>query len=285
MISGMSLSLTDTPSQNKLPHDIVMSREESKAASQHIDQLLQKRAIIPCSFLPHHDFLSNIFLTPKHDGGFRMILNLKKFNKFVEYAHFKMESLNNILDLVTPFCFMSVLDLTDAYLTVPINKLFFKYLKFSFKGRFFCYICLPFGISSAPRKFTKLLKPIVAELRRRGITLIIYIDDIWITADSFLACHEDTMDTARILTEVGFLLNKKKSRPVPSQIVTALGYVFNSIDMTVSLPEKKINDVFSHCCNMLFSSTIPSIRSVACVLGKIISTFPHYPWQEPITDF
>ena len=276
MVSGMSLSLDDTPVQTSLPHEIRMNSLETAAASDHIQTLLQKRAIRPCSFNKQTDFLSNIFLTPKHDGGFRMILNLKKFNKYVHYAHFKMESLNNILDLVTPNCYMAVLDLTDAYLTVPIGKYYIKFLKFCFQGKYYCYVCLPFGISSAPRKFTKLLKPIVAHLRTLGIVLIIYIDDVWVTAASFSLCLSHVLQTARTLTKVGFLLNRKKSRPEPSHRVVALGYIIDSQSMTVSLPEKKILDVISHCTALL-NDSFTTIRSVACVIGKIVSTFPALP--------
>ena len=95
-----------------------------------------------------------------------------------------MESLQHILDLVTHNCFMCILDLSDAYLTVAINKRFIWFLIFQFNGKYYCYIVLPFGISSTPRKFTKLLKPQVAWLCCHCIVLVIYIDDLWITAQN-----------------------------------------------------------------------------------------------------
>ena len=188
MVSGMTIDLVDLPYQRKLPHEIKLNSQEFAAASEHISTLLSKKAIIESTFNPKKDFLSNVFLRPKHDGGYRMILNLKQFNKYVDYAHFKMESLQNILDLVTENCVMCILDLSDAYLTVPIGRKYVRFLKFQFNGKVYCYVCLPFGISSAPRKFTKLLKPIIAWLRQHCIVLVIYIDDIWITATTYLDC-------------------------------------------------------------------------------------------------
>ena len=44
------------------------------------------------------------------------------------------------------------------------------------------FMTLPFGLGSAPRIFTKLLKPVVGLLRRLGVKLINYLDDILILA-------------------------------------------------------------------------------------------------------
>ena len=41
----------------------------------------------------------------------------------------------------------------------------------------FEFKCLCFGISSAPRIFTKILKPVYAFFRQLGIRCIYYIDD------------------------------------------------------------------------------------------------------------
>ena len=38
-------------------------------------------------------FVSPIFLVPKQDGTYRLILNLKEFIENVAYEHFKMENL------------------------------------------------------------------------------------------------------------------------------------------------------------------------------------------------
>ena len=78
MVSGMSLDLTDVPHQKHLPRDIQFNTQELQAAEEHISQLLNKKAITHCTFDPSTDFLSNVFLTPKKDGGYRMILNFEE---------------------------------------------------------------------------------------------------------------------------------------------------------------------------------------------------------------
>ena len=188
IVQGMHIELNDLPVQTSKPHPRVLSEQELSAGDEHIKTLLAKRAIVPSSENECGEYISMVFLIPKRDRGLCMILNLKKFNKFVEYHHFKMETLQHILSHITPGCFMSVFDLEDAYLMVGIVGIHIRFLKFKWRNQVYMYVVLPFGISSAPRKFTKLLKPILSFLRRQGIIILTYIDDGFTCAPTFEQC-------------------------------------------------------------------------------------------------
>ena len=135
---------------------------------------------------------------------------------------------------------------------------------------------MPFGLSSAPRKFTKLLKPIVAYLRSTGVVLVIYIDDMWVTAVTYNECLLNVLKSAEFMVKHGFIINKKKSKPKPSHCVQVLGYMVDSRKMIVFLPKKKEDDVIMHCKQLLTSQHI-SIRYLARVIGKVVSVFPAMP--------
>ena len=45
-------------------------------------------------------YKSPIFFKEKQNGSYRLILNLKNFNKNVEYTHFKMKSIDTALNLL-----------------------------------------------------------------------------------------------------------------------------------------------------------------------------------------
>ena len=62
---------------------------------------------------------------------------------------------------------MASVDLKDAYCSVPVASLSLKLVKFSWKGKLYQYTCLPNGLSSCPRKFTKLLKPVYSTSQKR----------------------------------------------------------------------------------------------------------------------
>ena len=109
-----------------------------------------------------------------------MIPNPKKLNQFTTKKHFKMDTLTTIMRLVERDCFMACLDLKDAYYSVPIAKKDRKYLRFKWQGQLYQFTCLPNGLSCAPRKFTKLLKPALSELHMQGHLSSGYIDDIYL---------------------------------------------------------------------------------------------------------
>ncbi|KZR99751.1 Uncharacterized protein APZ42_004269, partial [Daphnia magna] len=99
---------------------------------------------------------------------------------FIRYEHFKMENLESARFLLRKGDWMVKLDLKDAYLTVPVCPSHQKFLRFQWKGRLFQFTCLAFGLAPAPRIFTKILKVVVGFLRKKGLRLIIYLDDILI---------------------------------------------------------------------------------------------------------
>ena len=75
------------------------------------------------------------------------------------------------------------LDIREAYLHVPMHQAVRKYLQFVVNKQVYQFTCLPFGLATSPREFTKLLQPVVALLRQRGVKLHVYLDDWLIRAD------------------------------------------------------------------------------------------------------
>ena len=70
-----------------------------------------------------------------------------------------MEGLHLLSDLIQQGDWMIKMDLKDAYLQVPILEAHQCFLQFAWEGKHYKFQCLQFGLSSAPRVFTKLLKP------------------------------------------------------------------------------------------------------------------------------
>ena len=218
------------------------------------------------------EVISPIFTVPKKNGEYRMILNLKELNKSVEYQHFKMDTFESTLKLVKQGNYMASIDLRHAYYSVPIAEEQQKLLRFQWKNEVFQYVCLPNGISSAPRLFTKLLKPVYSTLRQMGHVNSAYIDDSYLSGESYDECDENVSETSELLEHVGFMINQEKSVLIPTTKLLFLGNWIDSINMIVTLPFEKVNNIVAEC-KKLKSSEFVKIRQVAQVLGLLVSSF------------
>lgn len=106
-VSGVKISFEENilPVQSRY-RPSMFSFEEEQIVQQEIATLLLKGVIQRSSHEPG-EFISTIFLRPKADGSFRMILNLKEFHQSVEYHHFKMDTLDTVVKMVKPGCYMA----------------------------------------------------------------------------------------------------------------------------------------------------------------------------------
>lgn len=100
-------------------------------------------------------FISNVFLKPKPNAKYHMILDPSILKGDLSYPHFKMENLQTALDLMTPGCFMASLGLADAFYSIPIEEGYRKFLRLRWEGQLLQYTCLPNGLAQAPRNFYK----------------------------------------------------------------------------------------------------------------------------------
>ena len=69
---------------------------------------------------------------------------------------------------------------------MPVHPCHQKYLRFCWQDQLWQFAVLPFGLNSAPFIFTKLMKPVVATLRKLGIWVMLCLDDMLIMANSEL---------------------------------------------------------------------------------------------------
>lgn len=271
-VRGMYIPFVKQPRQNIVPVERKWSNTEKVIIMGLVDKLLLSGAI-SIAAPSVGQFVSNIFTVQKPDGSYRLILNLKTFNQFVKNRHFKIEDCRVVARMISPTSFMAKIDLKDAYHSIPIQSSHRKYLRFFFNGTLYEYNCLPFGLSCAPLVFTKVMKPVAQNLRERGVLLVIYLDDFLILGNSFQECQYNVELTKELLTRLGFIINYDKSSLVPSKICNFLGFIYNSQDMTVTLPKNKKVRLIQLLKKNLKLPTC-SIRDFAKFLGTVVSACP-----------
>ena len=121
------VTLTLTPNLYRIP--VTFTDAQQTIIDTEIAKFLNKRIIKPSEH-ESGEFISHIFTTPKKDGLHPVIFNSKALNASVTSYHFKMDTLETAIMLMTPGCFRTSIDLKGAYYSVPMALEHQKYLKF-----------------------------------------------------------------------------------------------------------------------------------------------------------
>ena len=186
-----------------------------------------------------------------------------------------MDTIQTALKLMRPGCFMASVDLKDAYYSVPVAREDRKFLKFQWENSYFQFTCLPNGLACAPRLFTRLLKPVYTHIRSMGHTFMGHIDDSLLVGYDYAACHNNICDTVDTLCSLGFTIHPDKSIFEPKQEIEFLGFLLNSVSMTIRLPTAKASYVKKACVDLQCQTQL-TIRELAHVIGLalLVSSLP-----------
>ena len=80
-------------------------------------------------------------------------------------------------------------------------------------------------------------------------------------------------NTVKLFTDLGLTLNMTKSVLIPSQVITFLVFVLNSVQVTVSLTPSKALKLKSKVIDLLHNQS-PTIRTVSEVIDLMAASFP-----------
>ena len=270
-ISGLQIPFRTFPKLQKIiPVTLPHCKEEYETLSQEIQSLKDKDAIteIPST---QAKFISRLFTVPKRSGGKRPVINLAPLNNHIYNQPFKMEGLENLRYLLNPGDYFVKIDLSDAYLSIPVHEDSQPYLAFIFDQVTYAFKTMPFGLNVAPARFTKVFKPVLADLRAQSIRALIWLDDILVISSSYSSCIRDRDIVMDLLVNLGFRLNMEKSVLIPTQRVIYLGIVIDSLTMTFSLPEEKVSAIVQKA-TILKSKNRVSVREIYQFIGMCSAT-------------
>ena len=152
-----------------------------------------------------------------------------------------MENLKSAITLMSPNCYMASIDLKDAY--------------------------------SAPRIFTKLMKPAYSTFSCKGFENVGYIDDTYLKGSTFHDCETNVSSTIKLFTDLGLTLNMAKSVLITSQFIIFPGFLLNSVQMTLSLTPLKAMKIKSKAVELLHNQS-PKIWTVSEMIGLMVASFP-----------
>ena len=128
---------------------------------------------------PGPSFYSRLFLVEKVIRGWRPVIDLSSLNNFVTIMKFRMETVVSVCrgDWIFP------LDLQNAYFQIPDHRSRL-YLRFCFESHVYQFKVLCFGLSTAPKVFTRVFALVSEWAYCLGTCLLRYLDNWLVVVES-----------------------------------------------------------------------------------------------------
>ena len=256
----------------------MMFSKNNKSAFNHIEFVtkaikeLYKLDIIEATKVPPK-VVNPLTVSVQSSGKKRLILDLRLVNEYVEKLPVKYEDMRTALMFLQKGGYVYKFDLKSGYHHVDICQEHVKYLGFSWENKgnqvFYRFKQLPFGLSSAPHLFTKLLRPLVKKWRGEGKSIVVYLDDGLGFAPSMSEALKASEEVKADILQSGFIPNVQKSVWAPAKAIEWLGYEINLDSGTFCVPQRRILSIKRDMQSM--SSGVTTARVLAKVIGKITS--------------
>lgn len=139
---------------------------------------LEAKGIISKSQSPWN---SPVFLVPKKDDEsgkkqYRMVVDYRALNKVIQPTSYPIPLIDEIVDQMHGCKIFSVKDLTSAFLQIPLDEKSRQYTSFSTTHNKYCFNSAPFGLSSSPYAWLRVIQTVLNGLISHNV--MVYMDDI-----------------------------------------------------------------------------------------------------------
>lgn len=223
-------------------------------------------------------------------GKYRTMIDLCKYrtiidhpqgenvNDFVQKNNYDGRYISHVLprmdDIVSQLAAMNYsallasVDIQRAYRNFPGCPLDYPLTGIKHRGQYYIDLAMPFGARSSSTYTQKSADFIARALRRRGIVVHIYLDDVLV----YVHLGQDSLarftQVLEFINYLGLPLAKNKSQP-PDIEVKYLGVYINTSERTLVIPEEKIV-LFLALVNWAKEQKVLTRKTVQRLVGKIV---------------
>ena len=143
-------------------------------------------------------------MVESNSGKKQLVINLCHLNQFLFKQKFKYEDLMVAMLLFQKGDYLFSFDLKSGYHHVNMAEIHHRYLGFSWKGKYFVFTVLPFGLCTARYLFTKLMRLLVRYWRGQGLRVVVYLDDGLCAVNGLGAAETASQLVRHTIDQAGF---------------------------------------------------------------------------------
>ncbi len=175
-------------------------------------------------------------------GNKRLILDLCHVNQFLWKDKITLDDWKVAKSFFEKGDLLFSFDLKSGYHHIEIFSDHCKFLSFAWTTgnviRYYSFLVLPFGLSTAPYVFTKCLRPLVKHWRSQGLFVVVYLDDGWGRASTEKEANAIASRVKSDLISAGLVPNIEKSKWLATQSSVWLGLVLDSRVCSIRVSDK-----------------------------------------------
>jgi hypothetical protein len=208
----------------------------------------------------------------------------RNFNDFLVDEPFQYSSVKSAVDLAVECptdAFFVKLDISACFLSFPLHPADYKFFVVEAGGDFYQFLCMMFGLKSAPRIATLLLDIVSSAIADLGIAHVRYLDDFFIVGSTADRAWASAHAAAEVIRDFGLALAPDKVEG-PLQRIEYLGIVLDSVQQTLSISPARQEEL-----TMLLSEfqrrRWTSRRRLQSLLGKLAFAATVLPGARPFT--
>jgi len=166
-------------------------------------------------------------------------------------------------------CKLFKADIKDAFRLIPIRPQDFELLGFKFENQYYFDKCLPFGAASSCKTFEMCssLFQFCVEKQTPSGELMHYLDDYLGGDYSTASCANLLKIFLRVMSDMGVIIAKEKTQG-PTEVLVFLGLELDSNNMSVRIPQNKIDEVILKIHSVL-SKNKSTLKEMQSLIGSL----------------
>lgn len=154
-------------------------------------------------------YCSAIVLAKKPGGGLRVCIDFRRLNALTIGDAYPIPRIDQLLEQLAGASVFSTLDLSSGYLQVPLHPSSTKYTAFSDGYELYEFTVMPFGLTTAPLTFQRIMNGLFKEVVRKNVLL--YLDDVVVYSKTVDEHMDHLRQVLGILREAKLKLRGRKS--------------------------------------------------------------------------
>ena len=264
------------------PHRLGPHKEEE--AERQVRKLLKQGLIEPANSA----WSSPVVLVKRKDGSWRFCVDYRKLNAITLQDAYPIPRIDESLDALSGSKLFSTLDLTSGYWQVPLDPDAQDKSAFATRTGLWKWKVLPFGLTSAPATFQRLMEQVLQGLHWK--TLLLYLDDIIVVAPDFQTHLQRLEEVLGRLQKAGLKLKPGKCELL-QHMVRYLGHIVSEEGVATDPakveamkdwpPPKEVKELQAFLgMTGYYRQYIPDYATIAKPLTQLIGKDTLWRWGE-----